>query len=69
MDELKRLAEVHEAAKNAGVSYSLNYCEADDSFSFSIRSTAPSEEWQSRDYSFNTAIDCALEWLSLITAK
>ena len=36
---------MHQAAKSAGVGYSLTYCEADDSWYFAIHSIAPEEEW------------------------
>jgi hypothetical protein len=58
-----KLQLVHDAAKLMQVSYSMHYCDVDDSWYFSVSSIAPSENWIGKNYSFDTAVDCVLEHL------
>lgn len=60
----QRLQDVHDAARAATVNYSMRYCEVDDSWSFSVTSAAPSEEWTGKGHSFDVAVDCVLELLN-----
>ena len=57
------LKELHGASKIAQVSYSIHYHESDDSWTVTIRSLAPSENWQSGTYTFKTAINSAIDYV------
>ena len=61
--EWQKLQAVHELARRTGVSYSMHYAESDDSWYFSVHSSAPSEEWIGRNHSFDIAVKCVTEWM------
>ena len=65
----EKLGRVHASARAAGVGYSMNYCEADDSWYFSVHSAAPSEEWIGKNYSFDIAVECVLEWMNKLSSN
>ena len=62
----QKIQAVHEKARQATVSYSLHYCESDDSWFFAVSSAAPSEEWCGKNRSFDVAVECVLEWLDSV---
>ena len=64
--EFNRLKEIHRAAKKIGVGYSLNYCESDDTWFFTINSVSHDECFMGKNHSFDIAVDCVLEKLELI---
>ena len=66
MNDWQKLEVVHILAKEAGVSYSLNRCESDDTFYFTVDSPAKSENWIGKNYSFDIAVECVIEWLNSI---
>jgi hypothetical protein len=61
--DFNKLKEVHKAARKNVVSYSLNYCESDDSWFFTVSSD---EYWCGKNRSFDIAVDCVLKQLELI---
>lgn len=54
---------VHNKAIQKSVSYTLHYSEVDDLFYFTIKSTAPVEEWKGKATDFYTAVEYVYEWL------
>lgn len=57
------LAHMHRLAGRAGVSWSLHYGEASDSWWVEISSAAPSECWVGKGSAFATAVTNAEDWL------
>jgi hypothetical protein len=64
--DFNKLKEVHKAAKENVVGFSLHFCEGDHSWFFTINSVAPDEYWCGKNYSFDTAVACVLEQLELM---
>lgn len=64
------LQKVYENSRLAGVSFSLNYGEPDDSWYFVVSSAALSENFAGKSRSFDYAVNAVLEWLeSLLTPR
>lgn len=69
MKDFAKLAVVYEKARDANVSFSMNYDESNDMFAFTIISAAPSEMWAGKDHSFDIAIEDVLEWLDALKRR
>ncbi len=59
-----QLDEVLALAKKAGVGFTCVYCEGDSSWYFCVNSIAPSEQWVSKNRSFEGARDAVLAYLN-----
>ena len=68
MPDFSQLAIVNAKAAKAGVGYAMHFCEADNSYYFSVQSAAPSEEWVGKNHSFEIAVECVCEWLDSLKA-
>lgn len=63
------LQNVYEKSRLVGVSFSLNYEEAADTWYFTISSTAPSESFVGKSRSYETAVVSVLERLESLLTK
>lgn len=62
-EDWQRLGELRDLARTHSCSFSINYCEADNSWYSEVRSSAPAENFTSRNRDFNTAVEYALMWI------
>jgi hypothetical protein len=56
----EKLQQVYILAKLKSVSFSINYCESDDSWYFEIYSSFKDESWNGLNTDFNDAIECII---------
>ena len=62
-EDWQRLAELRDLARTRSCSFSLNYCEADNSWYSEVTGLAPIESFTSKNRDFNAAVEYALLWL------
>ena len=61
--DFKCLEKIYDLSRKKGVGFIMTFNEGDTSFNFEIFSPAPSENFISKDHSFEISVELILEWL------
>ena len=68
-DDFKQIHKVYQAARQAAVSFALQYMESSNEWYFTVDSPAKEERTVTKEGSLEFAVKYALEWLDGLVSK
>ena len=61
--DFARVAQLYRLCAHHQISFEMIYNEGSQSWCFNLNSAAPSERYIGKDYSFDGALDCVIEFI------